>query len=266
MKYSFVSFSTPELSLAETLEAAREYGYDGIEPRLDLEHAHGLEVAATPQQRAEMKQQAADAGIEIAGVDTSIVCADPDRTDDMVRQTCERIDLAGDVGAHVLRVFGGKIPDGVTRKQAVEIVADVLSSVADHAASRDVVVCLETQGDWCNPAHVAAVMKQTRHPAVGVIWDVMHPVRTGDATMEQAFRTLVRWIRHIHVHDGTPGTGLPFLPIGEGAYDHRTVINRLVRFEFDGFVSGEWSGWAPHEVHLPRELATLKRYEEGAAQ
>jgi sugar phosphate isomerase/epimerase len=256
-----VSFSTPELSLTETLEAAREYGYDGIEPRLDVEHAHGIEVSATPQQRSEMKRQAADAGIEIAGLDTSITCVESGKADDLARQARERIDLAGDIGAHVLRVS-----DGVTRKQAVEIVADALRSVADHAASRDVVVCIETHGDWCDPAHVAAVMKQTRHPSIGVIWDVMHTVRAGDATMERAFRALVRWIRHVHVHDGTTGTGLPFLPIGEGAFDHQAVIDRLVTFQFDGFVSGEWSGWEPYEEHLPRELTTLKRYEEEAAQ
>lgn len=264
MNYSFMSFSTPELGLGEMLDVAREYGYDGIEPRLDAEHAHGIEVDATPEQRTAFKQQAAGAGIVIACLATSITFADPEKSGEMIRQTHERIDLAGDVGAHVIRIFGGKIPDGIARRHAVDIVAEALRSVADHAARRDVIVCLETHDDWCNPAHVAAVMRQTLHPAIGANWDVMHPVRAGDATMDQAFRALARWIRHVHVHDGTPGEGLPFLPIGEGGYDHRTVISRLAAFQFDGFISGEWIGWEPHEVHLPRELATLKRYEEEA--
>ena len=34
MKYSFMSFSTPTLSLTEIIEVACCYGYDGIEPHL----------------------------------------------------------------------------------------------------------------------------------------------------------------------------------------------------------------------------------------
>jgi len=30
---------------------------------------------------------------------------------------------------------------------------------------------------------------------------------------------------------------------------------------YPDFISGEWIGWEPPEMHLPRELATLKSYE-----
>ena len=43
MRYSFMSFSTPQLKLKEMLALANKLGYDGIEPRLDANHAHGNE-------------------------------------------------------------------------------------------------------------------------------------------------------------------------------------------------------------------------------
>ena len=35
MKYAFMTFSTPDMALADVLAAARQYGYDGIELRID---------------------------------------------------------------------------------------------------------------------------------------------------------------------------------------------------------------------------------------
>ena len=45
MKYAFMTFSCPELDLDGVLDLAGRMGYDGIEPRLDSKHAHGVEVA-----------------------------------------------------------------------------------------------------------------------------------------------------------------------------------------------------------------------------
>jgi sugar phosphate isomerase/epimerase len=138
-------------------------------------------------------------------------------------------------------------------------VANALGKLADHAADRSVLLALETHDDWCAPGDVAAVMAAVGHPAVGVNWDLLHPVRTGGATMEQAFAILGPWIRHVHVHDASPDTEpLQWRPIGEGIVDHRVALRLLGQLGYDGFVSGEWIKWAPPEVHLPRELERLR--------
>ena len=56
LKYAFMTFSTPELSLADCLETASRLGYDGIEPRLDSNHAHGIEAAATAVERNNIRR------------------------------------------------------------------------------------------------------------------------------------------------------------------------------------------------------------------
>jgi len=264
MKYSFMSFSCPELSLDEMLALAKRFGYDGIEPRIDSGHKHGVELATDAVTRREIKSKATDSGIGICCVATSCTYADPTTTQEKIDETLRCIDLAADVGAPRLRVFGGKIPTGVSREKAIEVVAESLRAIADHAGERGVIVCMETHDDWCNPEHVAEVVKRVDHPAIAVNWDVMHPVRVALATMDQAFETLKPWIRHLHVHDGSLKGG-ELLPIGQGDFDHRRVIELLVSISYDGYISGEWIDWKdPYEVHLPRELATLKRYEQEA--
>lgn len=260
MKYAFMSFSTPKLTLKEMLTLARELGYDGIEPRLDAGHAHGLEVAATAQERSRIKRQAAESGIALACLATSLKYADPSGTEKMLQDTRERIDLAGDVGAPAVRVFGGGIPKGTSREDAIGLLVKSLTAVADHAAERRVTLCLETHDDWCDPAHVAAVVGRVNHPAVGVNWDIMHPVRAGKATVEESFETLRPWIRHLHVHDGDKKEN-KMVPMGEGDIDHRRAIALLMTSDYAGYLSGEWIDWEPWEIHLPREIAVLKGYE-----
>lgn len=258
MKYAFMSFSTPKLTLAETVDVARRFGYDGIEPRVDAGHGHGIEVGASVAQRAAIRRQVADSGIALACLATSIQYADPVQTEAMLAQTRERIDLAADVGAPVIRVFGGVGPTGASREQGIDLLAHCLHAVADQAAARGVTIALETHDEWCDPRHVVAVLERVNHPAIGANWDIMHPVRVAKMDIATSFTILRPWIRHLHVHDGAMENPLRFLPIGQGVVDHRTALQLLRGAGYTGFISGEWINWEPAEVHLPRELAVLK--------
>jgi sugar phosphate isomerase/epimerase len=268
MKYAFMSFSTPTLTLEKMLALAEKHGYDGIEPRLDAKHAHGVEVAATEVERSRIREEAEASRVEIACLATSCQYADPSKLDDMVAQTHERIDLAGDLGVLRLRVFGGQFPEEVTREQAVENVVKGLSAVADHAGERNVFICMETHDAWCNPDDVAQVMKQVNHPNIAVNWDFMHPTRMEFASVADSFETLKPWIKHVHFHDGAQEDGKLLLkPIGEGSIDHRTAVEKLMKMGYDGYLSGEWINWdLPYDDHLPQELATMKTYERGVQE
>ncbi|OGV64037.1 MAG: hypothetical protein A3K19_04525 [Lentisphaerae bacterium RIFOXYB12_FULL_65_16] len=268
MKYSFMSFSTPELTLDDMLALAKRLGYDGIEPRTSAKHKHGVEFDATAAYRAECKSKAAAAGIPFSCVATSCVYADAAKTQEMLSDTHKAIDLAADVGAERIRVFGGVIPQDVTREAAIERVAKSLKSVADHAGDRGVTVCMETHDHWCDPNDVAKVMKAVNHPAIAVNWDIMHPVRVAKVTMQQAFDVVKPWIRHIHFHDGKTleNKQLVMVPIGTGDIDHRTAVQLLKGMKYKHYLSGEWINWEPFETHLPRELAIMKGYEKEKAK
>lgn len=266
MNYAFMSFSCPQATFAEMLTIAARYGYDGIEPRAAGGHDHAVELDATSEQRAAFRQQAADAGIAICCLASGNRFADPANRDAEVAETLQYIDLAADIGAPVLRIFGGRIPDGISREAAISGVADALSRLAGRAGNRGVVVCMETHDDWCNPADVAAVMEQVGHPAIAVNWDAAHPVRTKGWTLADSYRTLRRWIRHAHVHDLFLDANRPdYTAFGTGDIDHREVMELLRDGGYDGYLSGEWINWEPPDVHLPREIATLRGYERSLA-
>ena len=266
MKFSFMSFSCPELNLDEMVALAKRYGYDGLEPRISSKHKHGIEMDSSASFRKECKEKAQESGASLCCIATSCRYADPETNKEMLSDTHKAIDLAGDVGAFRIRVFGGAFPEGVTREGAIDLLVESMQAVAGHAAERKVIVCVETHDAWCNPEHLAEVMKQVNHPAIGVNWDIMHPVRVAKVTMDEAFQTLKPWIKHVHFHDGlTKEDGkLVLTPIGEGDIDHCRAVEQLGSINYSGFLSGEWINWEPYEKHLPRELSTMKKYEQEA--
>lgn len=261
MKYAFMTFSCPQLNLDEVLALAKRIGYDGVEPRLVSKHKHGIETDISAAARKEVKRKFEDSGIAACCVATSCRYADPASNQQMIDDTMRAIDLAADIGAPTIRVFGGQIGGGLSREAAIELVAKSLASVADHAADRGVAVCMETHDAWCDPKNVAAVMKRVNYPSICVNWDIMHPVRTENVTIDESFRILKPWVRHLHIHDASKETG-KLVPIGEGFIDHKRAVQLLLTIPYEGYLSGEWINWEdPYESHLPRELATMKGYE-----
>ncbi len=261
-----MSFSCPRLALDDMLLLANRFGYDGVEPRIQAGHNHGIELEASASSRRESMNKARDAGIALCCIATSCAYADPGSTEVNTDATRRAIDLAADLGCPAIRVFGGAIPEDLTRDQATDLLATALRSVAAHAADRGITVAMETHDSWCDPAHVAEVMRRVDHPAIAVNWDIMHPVRQAGCTMDQAFETLRPWIRHVHFHDGAiPLKRLELCPIGEGGIDHRAAVLLLQRNGYPGYLSGEWINWTTYEEHLPRELAAMKRYEQQTA-
>jgi sugar phosphate isomerase/epimerase len=265
MKYAFMSFSAPQLRLDELLELAGRVGYDGIEPRIGSNHAHGIELDTSAAQRRAIREQAAASGIALCCVATGCRYADPATAADMVEDTRRAIELAADLGVSRLRVFGGALGQDLARAQAIELVADSLAKVAGDATAAGVTICLETHDDWTAPEHVAEVMRRVDSPAVAVNWDYQHTTRIAGTSVDQAFATLQTWIKHVHFHDGeNRADKLIFLPVGAGDYDNRRVIELLLGMEYPGYLSGEWINWEPYDVHLPRELAAMKGLEQAA--
>jgi sugar phosphate isomerase/epimerase len=267
VRYAFTTFSCPDLSLQEALDLAKQTGYAAIEPRLASRQAHGVEIDTTLEERASIRARIEASGIEVCCLGTSARFADPALAEAGVADAHGAIDLAADIGTPFIRVFGGFLPEGVERADARERIVSSLRSLAEHAADRGVVVCMETHDDWTDPGEVVAIMRGVDQPAVGLVWDVMHPVRSSRATIDDTWQALRQWIHHVHMHDGSADPDRrAFLPIGTGDFDHRQMLALLHEGGYDGIISGEWiadwmSDWNPPASYLADELATMEAYE-----
>ncbi len=264
MDLCFMTFSCPDYELDKVLATAIRYGYDGVEPRAQAEHKHGVEVATTKKERARIKAQFADAGIKMSCIATSCRYALADEKDrqEMVETTRQHIELAADCGSPTLRVFGGSTPEGMNFADSKKYVAESLAAVADFARDHNVYVCLETHDAYSKGADAGYVVAQVNQPNICVNWDVMHCIRQGE-TVDEAFEHVKNHVKHVHVHDGTfdeDGGGLELCLMGEGQVPYDEAIKLLATIGYDGALSGEWIGGPALDEILPHDAAKLREY------
>jgi len=266
MKISFMTFVAPEWSLEEHLTAAIRYGYDAIEPRCEADHYHGVELDTTKKQRKEIAEQFESCGIALTTIATSrryAFATDHElaETIDLTKQYC---DLAADLGAQNIRVFGGMSPEGMEFADAKKVVAQALHQCGEYAKSRGVYLCLETHDAYCNTADALEVVRNADSAGVAINWDIMHPYRFGES-METAFNNVKDYVRHCHIHDGVrPEEGGPagwqLALMGEGDIPHDEAIRLLATINYDGSLSGEWIRAFDPEIILPHDAQVLREY------
>ena len=98
--------------LAELIAVARLGGFSGLELRAEAGHRHGVELEANAAERRAARYQVQDACLEIAGISTSSRFDTPDaaQRQEVVERSKRYIELAADVNAGQIRVFGNDMP------------------------------------------------------------------------------------------------------------------------------------------------------------
>ena len=173
---AFSTLGCPAWDIDTILARALEYGSDAIELRGYLDQMD-LPLAApfTHGERENTRRRFADAGVVFCCVSSSGVVAQGNV--DHVRAHAE---LARDLGAPYVRVFGGKLPPDLPRDEGIARFADTLRRFGDAAAENGVALVLETHDDFSTGAQVAELLAATTHPAVFALWDLHHPYRQGE--------------------------------------------------------------------------------------
>ena len=146
MKLSWMTYGVlKDLSRQDLLQTLSDHGVEGVEFRTDLGHGHGVEASLDDDERRQVVADCRAAGIEIISVATGNRYHDEDASDlrDQIEQTKVRMDLAADLGAPRVRVFGNNFPKDVPRERTIAQVADALQELCAYGVERAVRPCLE---------------------------------------------------------------------------------------------------------------------------
>lgn len=265
MKLATSTLGCPDWSLVEILKNIPSYGYDGIElrglgPHLDLTQSPHF---ATPSAARKTGRAFEDVGLGICAVDASANFTDrltaPGHADEAHRV----IDLACVLGAPFVRVFGGNVPEGATRSEAVSSLVENLRLLGDYAEqSGGVTIVLETHDAFSTGAQVSEALKQVGHTRVAALWDLHHPYRQGEAP-EDTWAALGAYVRHVHVKDSRPPTD--YCLLGDGGIPIMSMLRLLTQGGYDGWVSLEWEKrWHPDlaepGIAFPQYATQLRTY------
>ncbi len=272
MKLAYSSLACPGWTIEEAVAAAVRYGYAAIEWRL----ADGeiIEPDTPARVRRRLREVPASQGIEIACLDTScrVVQASP-AARAAVRDAGRRmLDLAAEIGAPCVRVFGGSLPAGMTRADILPPTAEVLHALGTYGAERNVTLALETHDAWTSSEDVLALIQAVALPSVGVLWDAHHTYRSGE-TPAHTLAHLGHLIALVHLKDSRSANGRPgewsYCLLNEGSVPLREICTRLKRSGYDGYLSLEWEKkWHPEiaepEIALPQAVPYLRSFWQQA--
>ncbi len=263
MKLSFSTLGCPAWSLERAIESARMYGFSGMELRginneLDIRNLPDFASGNIEKTRAMFE----DAGIEIISVDSSASFShkESEKLQKSVDEARDYITLASELGAPLVRVFGGSIPDGISFEDGANQLASYLIQLGDFAADKNVIVALETHDSFLTGKAVAEVMKKTDHESVGVIWDISNCFWTGEL-IEESANLLAPYIKNVHMKDSIlDEKEAKLVFIGEGDIPIQKALKILAAMGYDGYLSYEWEKvWQPD---LPEPEEAFPQYVE----
>ena len=139
---------------------------------------------------------------------------------------------------------------------------ETLSDMEPDARSANVRLAVETHDDWCRGEDLTPVVAQVQSRFAGVLWDINHPYRHGEAPEDTA-RSVGELLLHVHTKDGVAGGSYKLF--GEGDLPLGRMLSILHEMGYTGYLSLEWEKkWHPEieepEIALPhyaRALATM---------
>ena len=254
--------------MPQIIAMAARHGYDGIELRFvqgedslwKLPVFSGKELAST-------KWALADQGLTISCLDTSCRFHSPDAIERArwITEGKRMADLAAELGAPGLRVFGDTIQPGTDRASTQSWIAESIRKLAEIIAATGVEIWIENHGDFAGAAATAAILEQAASPKAGVVWDPANSfVGTGEQPTNSAAQLGVA-IRHVHIKDlRHDGDGVKYVLTGEGEVPLLELKAALQYLNYDRFVSFEWEKkWHPEiadaEIALPHFVRWFRK-------
>jgi len=265
VRLSFSTLGCPAWSLARVVDVAGREGYDGVELRfLENDDALWARPELSGNGLAETRRRLNDAGLAVSCVDTRSFFHDPDpsaraKARDEARRSLE---LAAQLGAPGIRVFGDRVQPGADRAATRGWIAEAMQALAEAGERTGTSVWIESHGDFARATDTLSILELVPSRAAGVVWDPANAFEAAGEEPAEGRRVLGDLIRHVHLkdlsHTGTAAgvTGWRPALAGEGQFPAADVLALLHRSGYDGFVSFEWEKrWHPSieepEVALP---------------
>ena len=264
MKYAICNETFGDQPFDQAWALAREIGYTGIEiaPFTLLPGAQTVDVReVSAARRAEVKQQAADVGLEVVGLHwllaktegfylTSPDAAVREATAEYFKQLAQ---LCADLGGRLM-VLGSpqqrNLLPGVSYAEAEQYAAEILRTAMPVCADLDVTIALEplgpAEGDFMlTAASGIQLARLVDSPQCKLHLDVK-AMSSEDTPIPDIIRASRDWTVHFHANDPN------LLGPGMGKVEFEPIFAALQETNYDGWVSVEVFKYEPGPEEIAR--------------
>jgi len=255
--------------IADVFQYVGDLGYDGVEinPYTLGETLEGV----SPVQRADIRQAAESAGVEIVGIHSILKGPEGffyiNHPDASIRAATvghlkALITFCGDLGGKVIPLGASKqrniLPE-LTPQQAWDYTVEVFRAILETAEERRVLLCLEPLShrltNFVTKASEAVRMvEEIDHPNFRMMLDV-RSASDDERPIPDLIRQSASYLAHFHANDDN-GRGP-----GAGNADYAGISAALREIGYDGYLSVEVFDFQPDPETIARgSLKTLREY------
>ena len=232
MKLGFVTYNIgKDWGVSEIIEKCQSTGFQGVELRTT--HAHGVESSLSTDERAGVRQQFEDSGIEIAGIGSAYDYHSDDAQ--IVREniagTIECARLAADLGCPGVKVRpnGLQFDKGIPEEKTLEQIGLSLRECGAAAADLGVAIRVEVHGrDTKKPSRMRTIIDHAAHDNVYVCWNSNFDEVGEDGTIQEAWDLLSHKIGLVHITE-----------LWKSEYPWRELFTKLEGIGYQGFTLAE---------------------------
>lgn len=247
-KLGLISYNVAQdWDLTTILKVCRDVGIAAVEARTT--HKHGIEIARTPAERAEIKKQFADSGVVFWGCGSACEFHSADATvvARNIEETKQFVKLTADLGGMGVKVRPNGVPKDGEQARTFEQIGRALHECGQAAADAGIEICMEVHGAVTSlPRNCRTIMEACGHPAVGVTWN-SNATDIVDGSIAEGFELLKNFIKSVHINDLTNDSA--------GKYPYRDLFNRLKGIGYDRYTMCEFGKSFPN----PTEGAEFMR-------
>ena len=186
-------------TIVRNLQAA---DFEAVELRTG--HKHLVEPSINAAERDRVKNLFERSKVRLLSFGTTCEFQSPDASERrrQIQIAKTFIDLAHDTGAWGVKVRPNGLPkEDVPIDTTVGRIADALRELGDSGAGKGVEIWMEVHGNVTqNPPVAAAIMRATRHDAVGLCWN-SNPTDVVNGSVRESWDLLRPWVKNAHINE-----------------------------------------------------------------
>jgi sugar phosphate isomerase/epimerase len=269
MNLCFSSLGCPDYNIDQIAACGKKYGFHGVEIRTVRNTVKLWEIPELTGSAAlkTARRKFDDAGLKVpvVGASGSFAKAGEAHRREQMEQLKKWAEIAQALGAPYLRVFGGPVPEGQTIEECVKWDIDGYGEAVPLMNNYGVTLLLETHDSFSTSTSLLPIIEGL-NGKIGVIWDILHPIRFGEP-FEETARNLAPYIKHVHIKDSKVFSpqGFDFELPGNGTMPIPQMIESLKSIQYTGWLCFEWEkGWHPEIAHcdiaFPHYMNYIKKY------
>lgn len=210
----------------------------GIEMRVEMKSAHGVELELDAGQRRAIRQRFADSPVKVLGLATGerFDYLEPEKVKASIEKAKRYAELSQAIGGTGIRVFPNDFHKEVPQEKTIEQIARGVSELAKAVAGSGQLLRLENHGSAGRLKTIKAILDQVDQKNVGVKLnsDVKDAV---DGSFEENFKLVKNRLGDtLHAHD-LASPGFPY------------------QLQCDLLMDAGWAGWWLPELDDPPALA-----------